>query len=102
MKPAVSELHIPSDHPAFAGHFPGHPIVPGVLLLDRVLRALQTELALDPQTRWRIAQVKFHHSVGPGARLQLQFEPGAASLPFELRCEDRLIASGMLERLEHG
>jgi len=28
---------IPCAHPALPGHFPGHPIVPGVLLLDCVL-----------------------------------------------------------------
>jgi 3-hydroxyacyl-[acyl-carrier-protein] dehydratase len=28
---------IPRAHPALPGHFPGHPIVPGVLLLDCVL-----------------------------------------------------------------
>ena len=27
-----------ADHPAFAGHFPGHPIVPGALILDEVIR----------------------------------------------------------------
>jgi 3-hydroxymyristoyl/3-hydroxydecanoyl-(acyl carrier protein) dehydratase len=32
---------VPVDHPCLPGHFPGRPIVPGVLLLDQVLSALQ-------------------------------------------------------------
>ena len=31
---------IPADHPALAGHFPGNPVVPGVVILDEVLQAL--------------------------------------------------------------
>lgn len=31
---------IPADHPALAGHFPGNPVVPGVVILDAVLQAL--------------------------------------------------------------
>ena len=35
---------IPCAHPALPGHFPGHPIVPGVLLLDYVLTGVTAEL----------------------------------------------------------
>ncbi|WP_293390845.1 hypothetical protein [Nevskia sp.] len=31
---------ISAEHPALPGHFPGRPIVPGVLLLDRVVAAV--------------------------------------------------------------
>ena len=30
---------IPADHPSLAGHFPGDPIVPAVVILEEVLRA---------------------------------------------------------------
>lgn len=38
----VSErLRISAQHPSLPGHFPGHPVVPGVVLLDRVAAALE-------------------------------------------------------------
>ena len=33
---------IESDHPALPGHFPGRPVVPGVVVLDRVLAAIES------------------------------------------------------------
>ena len=40
-------LRIAPDHPALAGHFPGNPIVPGVVLLDLAIRALARRGGLD-------------------------------------------------------
>jgi 3-hydroxyacyl-[acyl-carrier-protein] dehydratase len=36
----TASLRIASTHPALPGHFPGNPIVPGVVLLDRIAAAL--------------------------------------------------------------
>lgn len=89
-------ITIPVDHPAFAGHFPGTPIVPGVVLLDEALFAIQ-----DPDgplaDRCRIASAKFFHPVGPGAVLTIRHETlPNGSIQFEILAGQRKIASGSL------
>ena len=37
-------LRVPAKHPALTGHFPGNPIVPGVLILDAVISAAEAWL----------------------------------------------------------
>ena len=34
-------LRIDAAHPALPGHFPGQPLVPGVMMLEQVARALR-------------------------------------------------------------
>ena len=42
-----SSLEIAADHPAFAGHFPGFPVVPGALLLDEMLKVIEEARGID-------------------------------------------------------
>lgn len=81
-------LRVDPAHPAFAGHFPGRPIVPGALLLE-LARAALTEAGVAVAG---IAAAKFLSPVLPGEDLELSAEGGR----FELRCGDRLVASGRL------
>ena len=60
------------DHPASQGHFPGNPIIPGAVLLDETLRAIEAGLdaGLAP---FRIRSAKFLHPARPGDRLLIRF-----------------------------
>ena len=62
---------VPLDHPAFAGHFPGTPILPGVVLLDTALQAIAqaSGIALD---LCEISSVKFLSPANPGDELVIQ------------------------------
>jgi len=92
----VSDIRIPPDHPAFAGHFPGTPIVPGVVLLDEALNAIATELGVTLD-RCTLASVKFRSVVRPGQRVTLHFDCAArGSVRFELESEGQPVASGNL------
>lgn len=87
---------VPTDHPAFAGHFPGRPIVPGVVLLDQAVRFAETMLD-RPVASWQIGNAKFFSPVGPGESLTfaLSLKPSGA-VAFMVSSADRDIASGSL------
>ncbi|MBU2410848.1 MAG: CoA ligase, partial [Gammaproteobacteria bacterium] len=90
---------VPVDHPAFAGHFPGQPLVPGALLLSQVLEALRSVPALSARlgARPTLAAAKFLSPVRPGSELVIDLTPetGAArGVRFEVRCAGVTAASG--------
>jgi 3-hydroxyacyl-[acyl-carrier-protein] dehydratase len=69
---AEQRIDIPDLHPCYAGHFPGQPILPGVLLLQRVMALAQSQLA-NPLKNFSLVNVKFLAPVLPGARLSVDF-----------------------------
>ena len=76
--PVFIHRTIDPGHPALPGHFPGDPVVPGVVLLDEIVDAISAELgranAADEIT---IRSAKFLRPVRPGDELQIKLMPGA-------------------------
>lgn len=70
---------VPAQSPVFEGHFPGHPIVPGVLLTETMAQASGYLLmAMKDYSRMSflmgIDQARFRDFVGPGAELDVAVE----------------------------
>lgn len=90
----TTTLVISPQHPAFDGHFPGAPLLPGVVLLDEMLRVLEAGAG------WTLSSAKFLHPVRPGETLTLEHQTlGNGSIRFSIRSaagESTLIASGTL------
>jgi 3-hydroxymyristoyl/3-hydroxydecanoyl-(acyl carrier protein) dehydratase len=86
---------VPADHPAFAGHFPGMPVLPGAALLDAVLQVLEEELAFDP-LQWQITTAKFLEPVLPGDVLVMEHAATADVIRFAVRIAGRAALAGTL------
>ena len=100
----TTTLVISPQHPAFDGHFPGGPLLPGVVLLDEMLRVLEAGAG------WTLSSAKFLHPVRPGETLTLEHVTlNNGSIRFSIRSattEGTLVATGTLmprlPKREHG
>jgi len=89
-------MKIPHNHPCLAGHFPGHPIVPGVVLLDAVLVTL-AEQAGGVVRVTGLPSVKFLAPLQPDQEFEttLRFrQPGQAQ--FDVTAAGARLATGSL------
>jgi 3-hydroxyacyl-[acyl-carrier-protein] dehydratase len=80
MKRLVAQKCVTMNEPFFVGHFPGHPVMPGVLILEALaqaaaLLAMRSLAAQDKITYlMSIDGAKFRRPVVPGDRLELVVE----------------------------
>ncbi len=100
----ITRFVIPHDHPCLPGHFPGRPIVPGVVVLDRVLAAI--EARYGALGALRMPQVKFAQPLLPGEEARIELESLADVAPprwrFRVLRDDALLASGEVRSADDG
>lgn len=95
-------LRIAADHPSLPGHFPGQPVVPGVLLLDRIIDAAQAWLGHPISVR-SLPQVKFVAPLLPDKDAHLELSLADSNrggelreLRFVVRRDATVVAQGIL------
>jgi len=86
---------VPTDHPAMAGHFPGHPVVPGVVIMENILQQLGE---LHPGLVCSgVKKLKFLAPLAPGEVFEISFaEPSETSIRFTAMIGETKLATGRL------
>jgi 3-hydroxymyristoyl/3-hydroxydecanoyl-(acyl carrier protein) dehydratase len=93
-------FRIAANHPSLAGHFPGNPVVPGVVLLDHILATAKS--ALPTQRVCGMRKIKFLQPVLPEQVCEVQWSAvrasvaEAAQVRFACVCEGQRVAEGNL------
>jgi len=93
-------LPLAANHPALQGHFPGHPIYPGVVLLDAAIGAIEAHFGASVRG---LPVAKFLAPVRPGMSLMLNAERSNGDVRFEISSTDAArVATGTARLQEAG
>lgn len=76
----VGIKNVTINEPFFPGHFPGHPVMPGVLIVEAMAQVagIMAYLASDDETRKKVSyfmaidNAKFRKPVVPGDQLRIE------------------------------
>ena len=96
MAERVVNFEVGPGHPVLAGHFPGRPIVPGVMLLEWVLVEV-ARMTARATAALRLREAKFFAPLEPAQGAELRLDRAASRAIFEIRSDTRLIARGVVE-----
>jgi len=79
-KRVVGLKNVSANEPFFQGHFPGYPIMPGVLIMEALAQVGAVAVLKLPQFQGHLVffagmdEVKFKRQVVPGDQLRLEVE----------------------------
>jgi len=86
-------LRVEATHPALSGHFPGSPMVPGVVVLDLVLQAAEKQLGASLAVSG-LQQAKFAAPLLPGTDAEVIIHLDQDRMRFQVEQSGRTIAQG--------
>ena len=101
----IALKNVSVNEPYFQGHFPGLPVMPGVLQVEAMAQAggilASRAMTFDPATQvmlfMAIDNVKFRKAVTPGDQLHIEVVPLRVGKIFrmkgEIRCEGKVVSS---------
>lgn len=91
------ESEIDPGHPAMAGHFPGDPVVPGVVILSEVEDAVRSFVG-EVTAIVSFPKVKFLAILRPKQRFRIELRQGdSSSFRFTVRRGETRIAEGTVK-----
>ena len=87
-------VRIKKDHPSLSGHFPGNPVIPGVVILEEVLETIRQNESMMISLVGA-PSVKFHSPLRPEEEMTIRLKPfQPQGRGFICMAGPRLIASG--------
>ena len=95
----MSELMVTihNHHPSLSGHFPGHPVVPAVVILSEIMDAVRRNTTRSIVFS-AIPHAKFLTPLAPGEELLIALQQEAEdTVAFTCRVGARLVAKGSFQ-----
>ncbi len=92
----VVRARVPADLRYLEGHFPGHPIVPGIAQLLPLVYEPARSIWPDLPSPSSIKRLKFLEALRPGDELEVHLVRQPARLRFEIRRGDLICSLGTL------
>ncbi|AHF08257.1 3-hydroxyacyl-ACP dehydratase FabZ [Desulfitobacterium metallireducens] len=107
-KRAVGIKNVSANEPFFQGHFPGYPVMPGVLIMEALAQVGAVVLLKMPEYAGHLAfyagldEVKFKQQVIPGDQLRLEVEllkmrHGIGVAEGKAYVDDKIAAQGIMK-----
>jgi len=107
-KRAVAIKNVTVNEPFFQGHFPGYPIMPGVLIVEALAQTAGIAAATLEENKGKLGvftgidSIKFRKQVVPGDVLKLEAEiltlkMGMAKVKVQATVDDKIAAEGEIK-----
>jgi len=109
-KRIVGAKNVTVNEPFFPGHFPGHPVMPGVLIIEAMAQvaAILAYVSSDESVRSKVTyfvgidNARFRKPVVPGDQLRLELEAvgckrGIWTFSGRVQVADKLVAEAELK-----